>query len=272
MGKETAIIDVKGENYSKENIDNMFLVIQGHAKYVDFLLKHYKNNKNIIWCTDDESEENLNKIKKSNIELVKIPNIYSGYGNVNKQIFSTMAGIVKAKEMGGKYCIKIRSDMYIDNLEKFITGCTYNNKIHMLAYVNTKLAVNGNDYKEKKIIKNGSFFKWTKKMGYTIDNLANMNYVLDFFNYGPIDEMLLFWDLPYENSEIAIPAEYKLIYRYLGLKNSNIDMSFEYLSNFFGWSLSFLKYNDIDLPSLKRNCNWKNLDHHTDRIYMGFLG
>jgi hypothetical protein len=252
-----------------------FLIIQGHTNYVDFILNHYKGEDNIFWVTDETAPaSNLNKILKSNIKLITIPQISSGYGNINLQVRTVVDGLKAVKEMGGKYAIKCRSDIYIDDLNSFRENAIWDDKIQMLAYVNHNCIVNGNLYKSHSGMHDLSsphFNNWVNFMNYNVVNYANMNYIVDFFNYGPVEEMLLFWDYPFEQTPVSIPAEHKFIYRYLTLKGFHIDMSFEFLSNFFGWGLSMLKYKNINLFSLKHNCNWKNLDHATNRE-VGFLG
>lgn len=82
----------------------------------------------ILSTWDDVPETFMSKIKALNIDVIcsALPE-NRGRGNVNLQIKSTMAGIVRAKELGMKYIMKTRTDQriyksdvieYLFNLQK----------------------------------------------------------------------------------------------------------------------------------------------------------
>lgn len=232
----------------------IFLVIQGHTKFCDEILESIKTTKNVIWSTDDDSNPtDLEKIKKSNVKLVtsKKPN-FSGYGNVNLQINSTLQGLYLAKEMGANYVIKMRSDMVFSDTNKFIDILNLKNKIYFLAYVNNLKS--GNLPSEKKEIDN-----WILRNNLEFKNLDGYNYVLDFINYGPIEKMISFWSYPLENSNITVPLEHKLLVWDLKNNQKDLDLSFEYLSKIYGFFLSDLQKNNINLSTLKWGYDYSTL-------------
>jgi hypothetical protein len=229
----------------------IFLLIQGHTKYCDFLIDQTANYDNVIWSTDETApSDHLNKIKNSNIILETIPPISSGFGNINRQVATVMKGLRRVKELGGTHCIKIRSDMYFSDLPKFINNMVDDGRIHQLAYVN---------HVESSPSEIPTINRWIEYYNFDIKDLANYNYVLDFINYGPVDEMCLFWDYPFEQIPLGVPAEMKFVYRYLMLKNLELNMSFEYLSKIFGFFLTQLKELKIDLFTLKHEYSYTTL-------------
>ena len=232
----------------------IFFVIQGHTNFCDEILESFKTTKNVIWSTDDDADpSHLEKIKNSNVKLVtsKKPN-FPGYGNVNLQINSTLQGLYLAKEMGADYVVKMRSDMSFSDTNKFIDILILNNKIYFLAYVNNLKS--GNLPSERKEID-----VWISKENLYINNLKGYNYVLDFINYGPIEKMISFWSYPLENSNIPVPLEHKLLVWDLKNNHQDLDLSFEYLSEIYGFFLSDLQKNKINLNSLKWGYDYSTL-------------
>jgi hypothetical protein len=187
----------------------------------------------------------------------------TGHGNINIQIATVMKGLNKAKELGGTHCIKIRSDMYFSDTKKFIDNMVYDNRIHQLAYVN-------HFYPHAFPKEIPQINSWIKDNNFEIENISGYNYILDFCNYGPIDEMILFWDYPFEEPPVPVPAEHKFIFRYLLLKGKKIDMSFEHLSEVFGFFLTPLRDLGIGLPTLKWGYDYNTLG--TGPSKGGFLG
>ena len=242
----------------------IFLLIQGHTKYCDFLIDQTANYDNVIWSTDETApSDHLNKIKNTNIILESIPPISTGFGNINRQVATVMKGLRRVKELGGTHCIKIRSDMYFSDLPKFINNMVDDGRIHQLAYVNHLQAMRFPS--EIPCID-----RWIIDNNFNIKDISSYNYVLDFINYGPVDEMCLFWDYPFEETPLGVPAEMKFVYRYLMLKNLELDMSFKYLSKVFGFFLTSLRMLNIDLHTLKHQYSYTTLG--TGESEGGFLG
>jgi hypothetical protein len=242
----------------------IFLVIQGHTKFCDEILESVKATENVIWSTDDDTDpSHLEKIKTSNVKLVisKKPD-FPGYGNVNLQINSTLQGLNLAKELSADYVVKMRSDMVFSDTNKFIDILNLNHKIYFLAYVNNLKS--GNLPSEKQNID-----VWISEQNLYINNLEGYNYVLDFINYGPIEKMIYFWSYPLENSNVQVPLEHKLLVRDLKNNQKDLDLSFEYLSEIYGFFLLDLQKNKIRLNSLKWGYDYSTLG--TDLSEGGFL-
>jgi len=231
-----------------------YIIIQGHTNYCDFLIEHYKNTDNVIWCTDEVTPlTDLNKIKDSNIHLETIPSVSSGYGNINLQVQTTLKGLKKAKELGATDALKIRSDMYFSDTQKFFDIMLNDKKIHQLTYVNH---VPPHEYPHH-LVSNTA--EWITENELIVKNDNLYNYVTDFCNYGNIDEMILYWDYPFEESPLAVNAEIKLFINYVRKKEYEIDFSFEYMSEIYGFFLSKLRENKIQLNSLKHGYNMATL-------------
>jgi hypothetical protein len=242
----------------------IFLVIQGHTEFCDQILENVKTTENVIWSTDDDTDPtHLEKIKNSNVRLVtsKKPD-FSGYGNVNLQINSTLQGLYLAKELGADYVIKMRSDMVFSDTNKFIDILNLNNKIYFLAYVNNLKS--GNLPRERRDID-----EWISKENLNINNLEGYNYVLDFINYGPIEKMISFWSYPLEDYILPVPLEHKLLVWDLKNNQKSLDLSFEYLSKIYGFFLSDLQKNKVRLDTLKWGYDYATLG--TELSEGGFL-
>ena len=239
----------------------VFFVIQGHTQYIDTILANYRDVENVIWATDtNTNEQHLEKIRESNITLVTVDNpIESGYGNINLQVGTTMAGLLKAQEMGGTHAIKVRSDLIFKDPSRFVREYTFDNKLHFLSYCkhgdwNTNIT---QIYPELK--------DYISEHNYTeeVSNFCDYNYVTDFSNLGPIDEMMTFWDFPYEACQLRTPAEFKFTLRYFRMKGlKNIDFDLEKLKDVFGFYIVFCKETNNTMISLKRG--WT-----TDELYSG---
>ena len=68
----------------------------------------------ILSTWDEYSKDELSKFKTINVEIIKNSKPdYSGISNINFQIESTKNGILKAKELDSKYCLKTRTDQRI---------------------------------------------------------------------------------------------------------------------------------------------------------------
>jgi len=244
----------------------LFTIIQGHTKHIDFMLKHYQNTDNVIWATDESAPIiHLNKIKKSNIVLVTIPDIYCGYGNINLQAQTTYQGLLKAQELGATHCIKIRSDLYFSPINKFFDIIKDDDKLHHLAY----LSLHNYPYisKRKKDIE-----KWIKENNFKVEDIAYYSYIIDFINYGRIENMLLFWNLPIEKKEVKINATHKLMFNYLIKKDLKLNLSFDYLTNFFNFFVSELREKSINMVSLKHNYNMNTFGIDEQRGKGFYLG
>jgi len=247
----------------------VFLVIQGHTQYCDTVLNNVKEVENVIWSTDtDAPEEHLNKIENSNVNLVVSDKPeFSGYGNVNVQVNSTIVGLEKAKLMGATHAIKMRSDLIFTDPKKFIDNYSFNDKIHQMAYCEHLPSAR----QVLDICEDVS--DWIEKNYSDLINEDNgfNRYICDFANLGPIDDMILFWSLPHEEEPVAVNAEFKFLLRYFTLKKyENIDLSYEWYSTIFPFFIAYCKETNNPLISLKRG--WTSNDLLNNTVDAKWLG
>ena len=98
------------------------VIIQGPTNYYKEVLKSYENIPNVVWSTwDNEPLENIEYIKKYiPVVLNKKPS-FSGHLNINMQTISTMGGVNYLKEKGIHEILKVRGDIVITNITKFLS-------------------------------------------------------------------------------------------------------------------------------------------------------
>ena len=245
----------------------IFLLIQGHTKYCDKVLENVKDVENVIWSTENcMPAADLEKIANSNVSLLQIsvPK-FNGYGNVNIQINSTVQGLEFAKSLKATHVIKVRSDLIFANPKSFIDKYDFDDRIHQMAYCKhtDKCVPLTHHY--------GGLVDWVKyNYSDLVKDTNDYNYIADFANLGPTDEMITFWSLPHENSLVPIPAEFKIILRYLKLKGyKHVKLSYEYLSSIFGFFMTFCKEADTPLISLKHGWTTNDLLNNIDVEWVG---
>jgi len=245
----------------------IFLLIQGHTRHCDEVLENVCDVENVIWSTENDAPlHHIGKINDSNVKLLTSPRPpYSGYGNVNIHINSTLKGLEFARSLGATHVIKLRSDLIFTNPKLFIESYEFDDRIHQMAYCKhtDKCIPLTHHY--------GGLINWVKeKYSHLIDDTNDYNYIADFANLGPIDEMINFWSLPYENIPVVIPAEFKIVLRYLELKgHKDVKLSYEYLSSIFGFFMTFCKEIDTPLVSLKHGWTTNDLLNNADVEWIG---
>ena len=98
------------------------IVIQGPTNYYKEIVECYKNIPNVVWSTwDDEPSENIEYIGKYIPVILNKKPLFPGYLNVNMQTVSTMGGISYLKEKGINEILKVRGDIIITNITKFLS-------------------------------------------------------------------------------------------------------------------------------------------------------
>jgi len=98
------------------------VVIQGPTNYYKEVLKSYKNVPNVVWSTwDDEPSENIEYISKYIPVVLNQKPLFPGYLNINMQTVSTMGGVNYLKEKGINEILKVRGDIIITNITKFLS-------------------------------------------------------------------------------------------------------------------------------------------------------
>lgn len=138
--------------------------------------KLYPKSLIILSTWVDSNPKDINKLRSLDVEVLlnDKPN-FSGESNINFQIVSSKAGIIKAKTLGAEYVMKTRTDqrMYSPNVDQFLFN------IINLFPLNPGIPV-----QKKRII------------GISMNTFQFRMYGLsDMFMYGHIDDMLLFWNI-----------------------------------------------------------------------------
>lgn len=237
--------------------DDIFVIIQGHTEHIANILRSYRGYKNIIWVLDDKcSLKHYDALNfKSHISTcVADIGDFGGFGNVNFQTKSTVAGVKYAKSLGAKYCIKIRSDMAFSPLHKFINNMNFDKLGFLYHAVQGFFDYDKPDYSVHQYKK--SFIQH-----YELEDNHNISndYVCDFCVTGPVDEVIDFFD--WEESEV-VPSivELKLLWNYMVRKGHYMDTSKESLFEKFYFFIDMLQEQQIDLVWFKHN--YENLTNH----------
>lgn len=147
------------------------IIIQGPLTYKDRIISVYEKYKeNIVissWDTENfDGFENWKVVKTNR-------NFPSGVGNINLQTVSTINGISYAKKTGFSHVLKMRSDMFPSNVETF------------LGVLNVFSLTDDNKL---------AFLCWHEHNG---------GYLVDYLNYGNIENMQKFWDITSDEQSFA---------------------------------------------------------------------
>ena len=183
-------------------MDNICLIIQGPSVNVNILKEKYKNmDIQIIFSTweGEESKYNENDIVVFN----KMPQ-ERGVQNVMLQQLSTYNGILKAKEMGFKNAIKIRSDAYFTDLSRFLKNDIDYNKLNFLFFL---------DYHRIGPYKISKHYK----------------YLYDFIQISSVDNLLKMWDFEYDICSYSEQLTTKHVFN--TFKSDDIAFIGNYLTN-----------------------------------------
>ena len=232
------------------------------------MLEKISGLENVIWSTEKTMpQEDLKKIEAAGIKLaLGDPPSFNGYGNVNIQVLSTVRGLELAKSLGATHAIKIRSDLMFKDPKRFIESYPFDDTIHQMAYIEHT------DKCISTVVHYPGIPSWLEEQGYSniISDVSDYNYITDFTNLGPIDEMLSFWDLPEESSVVRIPAEFKFVLRYLKDKGyEDIKLTYKWLSSVFGFFISYCKDNENPLISMKHQIDSDRWLESQDIIFRG---
>jgi len=233
--------------------DDIYVVIQGHTRYIGEILANYSGYKNIVWAIDDDIQlRDFSLIFDSRINpiVVKKP-LNPGFGNINLQSRSTIIGLGYAKSLGAKYCLKIRSDMIFSPLHRFLNLVDYK-RLSFLYNVTYPFS----DF-EKPFEPVGQFLDSIAEY-YGIEDKSRLtrNYMADFCAIGPVDDVISYYNVQeYPNDPrgepVSAPAEYKFMFNYMKNKGWELDNTRENLRNKFGFFIPTLEENNIDLISIK---------------------
>tara|TARA_Y100000768_G_C23989983_1_gene691765 strand:+ start:6410 stop:7042 length:633 start_codon:yes stop_codon:yes gene_type:complete len=153
-------------------MNKICLIVQGPSNNVDTIKKKYEGcNINIIFSTWEGEE---NKYNKNDIVIFNKLPIKRGTQNVMLQQLTTYNGLLKAKELGFKNAIKIRSDTYFTDLPLFLKKSINYNKINFLYFLDYH-RIGGPD-------KNSNYYK----------------YFCDYIQISSVDNLLKLWNFKYD--------------------------------------------------------------------------
>jgi hypothetical protein len=134
------------------------------------------------WSDEKQNEVSLIESLGAYVLLNNKPEYY-GVSNINLQITSSKAGVIKAKELGAEYVLKTRTDqrIYSPNIEEYLYNIL---KVFPLNVFGTK--------QNKRIV------------GISMNTFKFRMYGLsDMFTYGHIHDMILFWDVELDNRKYS---------------------------------------------------------------------
>jgi len=183
-------------------MNELCLIIQGPSINVDIIKEKYKDNNISIIFTTWEGEER--KYDKNDIVVFNKMPQERGVQNVMMQQLSTYNGLIKAKELGFKNAIKIRSDAYFTDLHHFLKNDIDYNKLNFLYFLDYH-RINGPD-------KSSNYYK----------------YFYDFAQFSSVGNLLKMWDFKYEKCSYSEQLTTKHIFN--TFKNDDIAFIGNYLT------------------------------------------
>lgn len=204
----------------KNKLEKVGIVIQGPLKLEDnftyetikFYKEVYKNCEIILSTWDDENIEELQKIGKLGVEIIKNKRpIKSDINNLSYQVISTKAGIELAEKKQCSYILKTRTDfrIYDTGVDKFL--------ISLL-----KTYPSNNKYQNERIIGIGlNIRKYDPSFS-------------DLFQFGSVEEIKKMWDI-----ELNISKTSAKIYEGISKVEFN---------NYFENDIFLEKYRKITYP------------------------
>jgi len=187
-------------------------ILQGPTKYLKNLGLYYDYLGTIVSTWENEEIDHGWCFEVIKNKIPSNP----GIGNLNMQTVSTTAGLKLAKRYGFTHAFKIRSDIYFSDYDKLLRNLDYT-KLNFLCY-------------------------------HTHDG----GYLVDYICFGPIDEMLLYWD--YYSEDYSRPADVQLSNKYL----KNTDKKVSYI-------LPILLKENIDAIWIKKGINLR--DYAKDPLF-----
>jgi hypothetical protein len=171
-------------------MNTLCIVIQGPSNNVTLLKQNYSNSNLPLIFSTWKGEES--KYDENDIVIFNDIPVEKGTQNVMMQQHSTYMGLLKAKELGFMYAIKIRSDSYFTNVNNFIKDIDYN-KLNFLFHLN--------------------YFR--------NDNNLYYNYLCDYCQISNIDLLLKCWNFKYEDCDYSEALFTKHIFQNINLNLLN---------------------------------------------------
>ena len=154
-----------------EQYKKICILLQGPILYVDDIIEYYSDYKNnIIISTNNISNDDYKILINKGFSVIINPIArISGKTNFNNQILNTSNGIKIAKKNGFTYIFKIRTDIFIHNI---------NNLLKHLIF-------------DKNIIYSTAYHNW------------DGGYLCEHMFFGEINIMNKIWSIPESDSELA---------------------------------------------------------------------
>jgi hypothetical protein len=222
-------------------VKDFVIVVQGASSYVKMLKESLKEF-NVIYSTWEGQQQNYTE--SDTVIYNKMP-VFAGPANLNLQKVTTIAGLQKAKELGYKRALKIRSDILPTNTKEFIKSLD-NDSMNFLCW----------HYHEV----------YPNCPGYLIDYLMS----------GKIDDLLELWDIN-DMSWCSVP-EIHLTQQYITKLINKVNVEYFLPSLNVNNDLYWIKRN-INLSSYQENKiydKYKKYDfglnkEHLTKNYINFL-
>lgn len=170
------------------------ILIQGPLNYYHNIIKSYEPYKtNVIISTNDKSLKALYTLYSKNFTIVNTDLAkYPGRANINNQVKTTYEGVKLAEQIGFEYILKIRSDVFIDDIY-FLIELLNKKSIYFPAYHN-----------------------------------RDGGYLCDYMMFASTKFMIDFWNIPLTNEDCA--PEIILTKKYLQInENDNLEYIFPLL-------------------------------------------
>ena len=171
--------------YNTSTIQKMGIILQGPIcikdNYTFNTIKYYRKmypSATIILSTwKGENQEAIHSIKDLGVEIIlndDIPN--PGVVNTNRQKYTTLNGIIRAKELGLQYVAKTRTDQCL-------------RRPHVFEFMINLLDIftPSNNFQKKRIITLPTICAGDVFYPYTFG---------DYFFFGTVEDMLALWDFP----------------------------------------------------------------------------
>jgi len=227
---------------------NQGIVIQGPTNYYKEVIECYKDIPNVVWSTwDDEPLENIEYIKNHIPMVLNQKPSYWGHLNVNMQTISTMGGVNYLKEKGINEILKVRGDIIITNLAKFLSIL----KGKSMAF----LAI------AKENARKDLYYE-------LIYRHYSHDYPVDLVVYGTTQNIENSFNFITEENQF-IPPEALVLYNYLEGNNLEYKSTYNHLiNNGVYFYLNDCINNQIELNWLKHNNDLVKM--HNDQINYGF--
>jgi hypothetical protein len=221
------------------------VVIQGPTNYYKEIIECYKDTPNVVWSTwDDEPSDVIKHIEGFIPVVLNRKPSFPGYLNVNMQTTTTMGGIHYLKEKGITEVLKVRGDVIVNDIGKFL------------------LLLKGKDMSFLAIAKEGVRNDLYYELIY---RHYSHDYPTDLVVYGTIDNLEKSFNFYIEDNQ-PIPPEALVIYHFLVNNGLEYKSTYEHLiNNNIHFYLNDCVDNNIELEWLKHdNCLVKMHNNKTD--------